>query len=87
MPLSIETGGFCDKATTGFFKAFVKYSLATGNSMQPNEWTSSLRAAYSYRLQSIRAAVSIAVARSVANTLLGAKSVLAPAPTGPGGGW
>ena len=58
-----------------FFKAFVKYGLASGAETQP-AWDAPTRIEYNTRLSSICVHVSLAIARSVADTLLANESVL-----------
>jgi len=75
VPLSFETGGCFDPRTLSFFKAFVKFGLASGAETQP-AWDAATRIEYNTRLRSICVYVSLAIARSVADTLLANVSVL-----------
>ena len=75
VPIAFETGGFTHPDTTRFFQRFVKWGLATGNNTQP-EWTTSSRTEYAARLRSICVSVSLALARTVANSLIDGSCVL-----------
>jgi hypothetical protein len=69
VPFSYETGGFVDPDTLDFIRTFVKYGMAEGDETEP-EWTPYNRAEYQKRCRSVCDTISIAIARSVANTLI-----------------
>jgi len=69
VPLSFETSGFADPETVGFLKDYVKYGMSTGPATEP-VWTRESKIEYAARVRWACSTIAIAVARTVANTLL-----------------
>jgi len=75
VPFSFETSGYADDNTIKFLKRFVKWGMSTGTATEP-VWNLQTRTEYARRMHVARTTISIAIARTIANTLLhGAKSL------------
>ena len=76
VPISFETGGYAHPDTIAFFTRFIKYGMSDGTATKPT-WTSQARSEYTRRMHHVRITLSIAIARTSANTLLhGANTLL-----------
>ena len=78
--ISFETGRYAHPDTTAFFKKFIKYNISDGTATEP-VWTPQTRTEYDRRMHVVCSTVcttlSIAIARTTANTLLhGANTLL-----------
>ena len=52
-----------------FFKRYIKYGMSDGTATEP-VWTSQTRTEYARRMHVVSTTLSIAIARTTANTLL-----------------
>ena len=75
VPLSFETGGYAHPDTMAFFKRYIKYGMSDGTATEP-VWTSQTRAEYARRIHVVCTTLSIAIARTTANTLLHGSNTL-----------
>ena len=82
VPLAAETGGRLHPSFQKFVAKVIKSGLTPDASPEPAQWTPALRALYGSRLRAAFTAINIAIARSVATTLLRGSTVLKrfPAP-------
>ena len=72
-PISFETGGYAHPDTMAFFKRFIKYGMSDGISdgaVTEPACTPQARSVYTRRMHAFRTTLSIAIARTTANTLL-----------------
>ena len=82
-----RTGVFCSvspnrfhSATRSFIKRFVTANLPTGTPPAFAEWSPATKSLYAARIRDVSNALSIAIARSVANALIDGESFLLPRP-------
>ena len=82
VPLAAETGGRLHPSFQKFVAKVIKSGLTPDASPEPAQWTPALRVLYGSRLRAAFTAINIAIARSVATTLLRGSTVLKrfPAP-------
>ena len=69
VPISFETGGYAHPDTMAFFKRYIKYGMSDGTATE-SVWTSQTRTEYARRIHVVCTTLSIANARTTANTLL-----------------
>ena len=76
VPISFETDGYAHPDTISFFTRYIKYGMSDGTATEP-VWTTQTRTEYVRRMHVVRTTLSIAIARTTANTLLyGATTLL-----------
>ena len=78
VPLAAETGGRLHPSFQKFVAKVIKSGLTPDASPEPAQWTPALRALYGSRLRAAFTAINIAIARSVATTLLRESTVIKP---------
>ena len=68
--------GYVCPVTVAFFKRYIKYGISDGTATEP-VWTPQTRTEYASRMHVVCTTLSIAIARTTANTLLhGANTLL-----------
>ena len=80
VPLAVAAGGRFHSATRSFIKRFVTANLPTGTPPAFAEWSPATKSLYAARIRDVSNALSIAIARSVANALIDGESFLLPRP-------
>ena len=78
VPLAVAAGGRFHRATRAFIAKFVGANMPTGTASNSAEWSPMIKSLYSSRIRDVANTLSIAVARSVANSLIDGASFLRP---------